>query len=175
MANNAIYRMKIVGAQDNVQEFIRAMQWKDEYTDCGAGRVCDCEVFSEGTVSGTSLYSCECEGACAWSIISAMRNGANPNNIERLSERLKLAIEAYASECGFEFQEHFCVINGEIQCDECIDWTEVDVDALEDVEDGFWEKDWVVESGITKENATQYAEDGYVSIGGYTEWNFELI
>jgi hypothetical protein len=104
-----------------------------------------------------------------------MRQNSDSNNIEQLSARLNLAVEAYSSECGFEFQEHFCVINGEVQCDECIDWTEVDIDVLENIGDDFWEQDWVVESGITKENATQYAEDGYVSIGGYAEWNFEIV
>ena len=172
MANLCSYKMKVWGTEENVQKFLRAMMWQGEYKENGVGRVYDCDVdecYSEG-----DEYSAVCYGSCAWSVLTAMRNH-ECNNLEKLSEQLGLSIEVYAEEGGIGFQEHFCVINGEIQCDECIDWYELDVEEIEECTDDFWKQDWVVASGITKENYMDYAEDGYVHIGGYESWDWEYV
>ena len=172
MANNAYYEMKVVGRQDNVEAFVRAMIWEDEYEQQGAGRVFSCEVYEQG--ESNNGYYVLLSGDCAWSIQSAMRVANNPNNIEKLSKKLELSIEAYCEEGGFEFQEHFLVVNGEVEIDECIDWSEIDVEDIDEIEDDFWQQDWVVASGITKENAKEHAVDGYVSIGGYESWDIQI-
>lgn len=172
MANNAYYEMKVVGRQDNVEAFVRAMLWEGEYEQQGVGRVFSCEVYEQG--ESNNGYYVLLSGDCAWSILSAMRKEYNPNNIEKLSEKLELSIEAYCEECGFEFQEHFLVVNGDVEIDECIDWDELCVDELNQLADEFWQQDYVIESGITKENAKEYAVDGYVCIGGYESWNFQI-
>ena len=172
MANNAYYDMKVVGRQDNVEAFVRAMIWEDEYEQQGAGRVFSCEVYEQG--ESNNGYYVLLSGDCAWSIQSAMRVPNNPNNIEKLSKKLELSIEAYCEEGGFEFQEHFLVVNGEIEIDECIDWCEIDVEDVDECEDDFWQQDWVVASGITKENVKEHAVDGYARIGGYDSWEFKI-
>lgn len=165
MANNAFYSMKVVGAHRNVDEFIRAMQWNGEYAEQGVGRVFNADVYErEDTYAIIG-------GDCAWSIISAMRNEANKNNIEKLSERLNLAIEAYCEECGFEFQEHFLVKNGNVIIDECIDWEEhcvEDYDTKEEAEEDlgttFTEEEW----------SSREANDYRICRGGYDSWDFEI-
>lgn len=172
MANNAYYEMKVVGRQDNVEAFVRAMRWEGEYEQQGAGRVFSCEVYEQG--ESNNGYYMLLLGDCAWSVESAMRVLNNPNNIERLSEKLECQIEAYCEECGCEFQEHFLVVNGEVEIDECIDWCEINVEDVDECEDEFWQQDYVVASGITKDNAKEHAVDGYVSIGGYASWEFQI-
>lgn len=172
MANDAYYEMKVVGRQDNVEAFVRAMLWEGEYEQQGAGRVFSCEVDEQG--ESDNGYYVLLSGFCAWSVVSSMRVANNPNNIERLSAKLELSIETYCEEREFEFQEHFLVVNGKVEIDECIDWCEIDVEYIDYYEDNFWQQDWVVASGITKENVEEYAVDGYVGIGGYKSWDFEI-
>ena len=140
MANNAYYEIKVVGRQDNVEAFVRAMLWEGEYEQQGAGRVFSCEVYGQGESNNGYyvLLSGDCE------------------------------------EGGFEFQEHFLIVNGEVEIDECIDWCEIDVEDIDEIEDDFWQQDWVVASGITKENAKEHEVDGYVCIGGYDSWDFQI-
>lgn len=174
MANYCDYYMIVKGEAAHVEEFIRAMSWEGEYENCGVGRVYDCDVIEKDT-DLDGLTFAVLTGNCAWSIISAMRIESNENNIEKLSARLNLAIEAYSSECGCEFQEHYCVINGVIQCDDCIDYTEICIEDLEEIGDDFWEQSWIVDAGVTKENAMEYAEDDWIKIGGYDSWTWEFV
>lgn len=165
MANNAFYLMKVVGNHNNIEAFIRAMKWQGEYTEQGVGRVFNADVSEqEGNYAMI-------EGDCAWSVISAMRNEGNPNNIEKLSARLNLAIEVYCEECGFEFQEHFLVINGNVIIDECIHWEEHAVEdydtkeeAEEELDTTFTDEEW--------EN--REANDYRICRGGFDSWDFEI-
>lgn len=170
MANDAYYEMNVMGKKSAVDEFIRAMEGKDEYTDNGVGRV-SCEVFRKhDNDDGTVTYSCA--GDCAWSILCAMRDNGRPNNIESLSERLGLEIEAYSEEYGIGFHEHVYINHGIVEVDECVDAYEFNVDDIDD--DIIWDMPKVRESGITKENYMEYAEDGYIRVGGL-EWNFDYV
>ena len=165
MANNAFYHMKVVGDIHKVEEFIRAMKWQGEYTEQGVGRVFNadvCEKEDNYAIIG---------GDCAWSMLSAMRNEANNNNIEKLSERLNLAIEAYCEECGFEFQEHLLVKNGVVIIDQCVDWEEhcvEDYDTKEEAEEDlgvtFTEEEW----------ANRKENDHRICRGGFENWEFEI-
>lgn len=175
MANNCWYRLKVKGSKDNVEEFIRAMKWEGEYADGGVGRVFCCYETPRYADADEVCISAELEGDCAWSVLSSMRAENNPNNIEELSKRLSLGIEVYSEEVGMEFQEHFAVLNGEIQCDDCIDYAEVQEECIEDMDDEFWESDMVESSGVTKENYKDYLDDGYLRVGGYDSWDWEYV
>lgn len=165
MANNAFYLMKVVGDRNNVEAFIRAMKWQGEYTERGVGRVFNTDVYEQ-----EDNYAM-IEGDCAWSVISAMRNEANHNNIEKLSARLNLNIEVYCEECGFEFQEHFLVMNGDVIIDECVDWEEYAVEdfetkeeAEEELEVTFTDEEW----------ANRRSNDYRITRGGFDNWDFEI-
>lgn len=172
MANEAFYSIKVVGRQDDVEAFVRAMNWEGEYEQQGVGRVFECTVDENG--ESNNGYYVLLSGDVAWSIKSAMRAYNNPNNIEKLSEKLELSIEAYCEEAGNGFQEHLLVVNGDVEIDECIDFYEIDVEELDEVSDDFWQQDCVVEAGITKENAAEHAVDGWIRIGGYESWNYQI-
>lgn len=169
MPNYSYYEMKIKGTKKNVEKCIRAMRWEGEYADNGVGRVFNCDIIEQNdnfTIVG---------GDCAWSISSAMRKGENENNIEKLSKKLNLSIEAYSEEPGCEFQEHFCVINGNIQLDECVDYIETYEEDVPELDDCFWTQQVVVEAGVTKDNYTDYLADGYLHIGGYSSWDWLYV
>jgi hypothetical protein len=165
MANNAFYLMKVVGNRDNVEKFIRAMKWQGEYAEQGVGRVFNADVYEQ-----EDNYAI-IEGDCAWSVVSAMRNKENHNNIEELSARLNLAIEVYCEECGFEFQEHFLVIKGDIMIDECVDWEEYAVEDFETKEEAEEE----LETTFTDEEwKNREANDYRICRGGFESWDFEI-
>ena len=170
MANNCYYEMHVFGERVNVKEFIRAMRHEGEYADSGVGRVFSCDVKVEYTTKGKAI--CLCEGDCAWSVLSAMRNDSNPNNIEKLSERLHLDIEVYSAEYGIGFEEHYAICDGEVMVDECIDAYEWCVD---DIDDDFFENEDVIEAGITKDNYKDFVVDDYIRVGGYDNWDFEYV
>lgn len=179
MANNAYYRAHIKGDESNVKEFIRAMKWEGEYAENGAGRIFSCYVIDECVLwsDANHAYFCDMEGDVAWSILSALRKEYNPNNIEELSKRLNLVIEMFSQEPGMGFMEHFVVDNGKVLCDDCFDYCEYDIDKFEenmdDIGDEFWEQDFVKESGITRENYIEFANDGYIEIGGCPmDWEY---
>ena len=165
MANNAFYHMKVVGDISNVEEFIRAMKWQGEYAEQGVGRVFNADVYEKE--DNYAIIG----GDCAWSIISAMRNEFNNNNIEKLSERLHLAIEAYCEECGFEFQEHFLVNNGVVIIDQCVDWEEHCVEDYETKEEA--EEDLCV-TFTEEEWRNRKANDYRICRGGFESWEFEI-
>lgn len=178
MANNCWYDLSVKGTEADVKEFIRAMKWEGEYAEQGVGRVFDFYISDEFEWSG--LYYCKADGDCAWSVKSAMCNISNPNNLEELSKRLNLTIEIFSSEPGIGFKEHFVVENGTVMCDDCFDYYECDIDEFEemmqngDIGDDFWEQDYVVEAGMTKENYMEFEHDGYIEVGG-CELNWEFV
>ena len=172
MANSCYYLMKIKGNKNDVDTFIRAMNYEGEYKNNGVGRVYECDQFDEGGTD--SNYYAICDGTCAWSVITAMRNKEHENNLESISEKLNLGIEVYSEELGFGFQEHFCVINGIVKCDECNDYTEIDVDDIESMDDLFEDK-ILIENGVTKDNYQNYIEDGYLRFGGFKTWDYQYI
>ena len=44
---------------------------------------------------------------------------------------------------------------------------------MDDIGDEFWEQDFVKESGITRENYIEFANDGYIEIGGCPmDWEY---
>lgn len=170
MANNCYYEMHVEGERQHVEEFIRAMKYKGEYTENGAGRIFSCDV--ENVYIAENRLLCLCYGDCAWSVLTAMRNDANPNNIAKLSERLHLAIEVYSYEYGIGFEEHYAICDGDVMVDECIDAAEWYV---EDIDDDFFQNEDVIEAGITRDNYMEFVVDDYIKVGGYNEWNFEYV
>ena len=174
MANDCGYGMKVKGNHANVEEFIRAMRWEGEYEEQGIGRVFSCDVSIICKEDDVCIY--DLFGDCAWSIWSAMRKANNPNNIEALSKKLNLTIEVFSEEPGIGFMEHFAVENGKVLCDDCIDWTSICIDEMEDDEEEFWENygEELAKEGITRENYEEYVQDERIDIGGI-KWEYEFI
>lgn len=178
MANNCDVSIHVKGTKVSVQEFIRAMQWKGEYEECGVGRIYVCEVIDECYLH-ENYYFADIWADCAWSVLSAMRNASNSNNLEAISKRLDLTIEIFSKEPCAGFMEHFVVENGTVMVDDCFDYYECDADKFEELvnngalSDDFWERDFIKEAGMTKENYMEFQHDGYIEVGGCDEnWEF---
>lgn len=178
MANICYVDVSVKGTEVNVKEFIRAMKWQDEYKECGVGRIYEVFEIDEFAWDGEYYAKLGCD--CAWSVKSAMCNISNPNNLEKISKRLNLTIEIFSREPGIGFMEHFVVENGTVMCDDCFDYYECDIDEFEammnsgELGDDFWEQDFVVEAGMTKENYNDFERDGYLEIGG-CDLNWEFV
>lgn len=165
MANVCSCEMRVVGKKENVEEFIRMMEWKDEFKDKGLGRVFEVTVYDmEALKEDYVSYSIDLD--CAWSIKTALVE--RPIGLESETKRLKLALEAYSCECGFSFQEHYLVVNGKILCDECKDWNEYDINVLDEKE----LQDISSESGCSIKDIKVIAagNDGFFSYGGFDDF-----
>jgi hypothetical protein len=179
--------MRIVGKKESVEEFIKVIQADYSYRTMEFSynrhmfRVFEADHDEiEERFDGkfqTTIY-----GYCAWSVSSCMlRDGYygavkkeypddfRGTTLDIESERLNLDIEVYSDECGMCFQEHYIITNGEIVCDECVDWEEYDVydydskeDAEEDLDVKFTDEEW----------ANQ--DDGKICRGGFPNWDFEI-
>lgn len=177
MANDCYYRMRIAGKKENVKEFTRAMKGVDEYESCGVGRVFDCTIVDEFMLDESFVEYLE--GDCAWSILTAMRDPSRENNVESLSKRLSLSVEAYSEEPGVGFAEHFGIINGEIIIDECVDYFECYLPDFEEnisyYDDEFWNSELVKASGMSRENYESFVNTGgYITLGGYHNMEFSI-
>jgi hypothetical protein len=77
-------------------------------------------------------------------------------------------MEVYSEECGCCFQEHYLYINGEIICEECVDYYEYCIGDYDTKEEA--EKEFKIE--ITDEEWNS-GED-FISRGGFENWDFEI-
>ena len=130
MANCCYFLMKITGREEAVQEFIRMLQWKDAFSTCGMGRVQEFEVdedTAEYSEYNREFYSIEGQGDCDWSLKSALQD-FEARSLLKETERLGLAIEAFSSEPGCEFQEHLLIDRGKVLIEDCVDYEEYMVD-----------------------------------------------
>lgn len=186
MANNCYYEMKVVASnKEDIEKFIRAMNEEGEYEGRGVGRVFEC-THDEILQRPDNTYECMLYGDCAWSITSAMVESLLhelPNPLNVITKDLGLTIEAYGSECGFAFQQHLIYDNGECLLDDEIEYWEIDIcdgDEEEFKEDnGCGYDEYFAEEGMAKliedgKTWRDYEWDGYVHLGGYPEWNFEI-
>lgn len=151
--------------------FVRAMRWEGEFKNQGVGQVIFCDINEKGE-SENGSYAILC-GYCSWSILSGLRMDSNPNNIEKLSKKLNLSIEAYSDENDFLFEEHFLVENGEVKCDERVDFDEFKVEWIDKFSEETLER-FKSKYGVTKEKMTEQAVDGFVRLGGYPSWDFSI-
>ena len=187
MPNYCNYSMCVVGAKENVEEFIKVIKADYDYGtmefshDRHMFRVFEAEN-DEIEERFDGKFQAIIDGYCAWSVASCMlergyysdckaRYGSNFKGTTLLieSERLHLDIEVYSSESGCCFQEHYIVSNGEMECEEATDWQEIWVDDYETKE----EAEEAFEMEITDEEWAKGLDEGYFTRGGF-DWDFEI-
>lgn len=141
MANICSVEMKIVGKRPNIDLFIAALEQKN-MVYMGRGLwITDREFDDE---AGYALLS----GECKWSIEAALIDNAismretpsawsfgkdAPEKIEFLTlpeacKKYSVSVEAFSTEPGCEFSEHYVVDPSGIQVDETCDYIEVWLD-----------------------------------------------
>lgn len=177
MANICDFQMCVRGNCSNIEKFYDAMCQKGNIY-MGRGASAEIEFESEDRAMIT--------GWCKWSIQSAlidnaesMRSnperwwwgeGEKPSEFITLWEACKkwnLDMEVYSEESGCCFQEHYVCIEGDIICDECVEWYEYCIDDYETKEEAEAELD--IE--ITDE---EWSSEAFISRGGFENWDFEI-
>lgn len=133
MANNCFYDLKAVGTKESLDELVQILQY--EHPELRMYRIFSAEVYEEGINSNQDRYITAC-GDVAWSISSSMLRDISPEqegvtNILTETARLGLVVEIFSSEPGIGFQEHYIIDRGEIQEEECVDYSEYWYDSSE--------------------------------------------
>ena len=178
MANMCDFQMCVRGNCSNIEKFYDAMCQKGPIW-MGRGASAEIEFESEDRAFIT--------GWCKWSIQSALIDNAEsmrsnpdrwyfgddkPSEFITLWEACKkwnVDMEVYAEECGCCFQEHFVCIEGDIICDECVEYNEYWLEEYETKEEA--EAELGIE--ITDEE-WKNRDDNYISRGGFENWDFEI-
>lgn len=177
MANICSFNMCVVGDKKNIEDFYKAIS---QNGNLWMGRGAEAEIEYDGDLAYI-------DGWCKWSIQSALIDNAismrtNPDRWhwgegerERLefitlieaTEKWNLIVEIYSEESGCCFQEHFIFDNGEVVCDECIDWYEYCIDDFETKEEA--EEELGIE--ITDD---EWENECFISRGGFENWEFSI-
>lgn len=181
MANLCSFSMCVKGKHEDIEAFYNAMSQKGNIY---MGRGADAEINYEDEENTAFI-----DGWCKWSIQSALINNAismreEPNiwhwgeNVDVSSlefitlfeacKKWNLDMEVYSEEGGCCFQEHYVVVNGDLICDECVDWQEYYIGEYETKEEAENE----LEIEITDEEWDSGEE--YISRGGFENWDFEI-
>ena len=182
MANICDFSMRVRGQKDDIEKFYNAMcQNGNVYM----GRGTDAEINYEDE---DEYYTAWIQGWCKWSVQSAMIDNAismrtEPNmwyfgdsvdksKIEFITlieacQKYSLDMEVFSEESGCCFQEHIMVIDGEVVIDDCVEWNEYCLDDFDTKEEAEEE----LEIKITDE---EWDEGGFISRGGFGEWEFEI-
>ena len=179
MANICSFSMVVKGSRADIEKFYNAMS---QNGDIYMGRGAEADIQYEDEENRAFI-----DGQCKWSVQSAMIDNAismrtEPNmwhfgNVDtsklefvtlvEACERWNLTVEVYSEEPGCCFQEHYMIVNGELVCDECVDWHEYCLDDFETKEEA--EKELDIK--ITDE---EWADGGFITRGGFDEWEFEV-
>lgn len=178
MPNYCNYSMRIVGRQEDVDQFVKELKTDYSYDDYGCSEIEEglrhfCRVFHADVIYNepikfkinenccVMLRDVTISGDCAWSVESCMTkhgyysqlkdkygNRSKATTLKLESKILNLIIEVYSEESGCCFSEHMLYVNGKKVIDDCVDYYETWED-----EDGNLLDDPIIE-------------------GGYGEWEF---
>lgn len=181
MANMCGFSMMVKGNRNDIEAFYNAMRQDGKVW---MGRGANAEIEYEDGANRAFI-----NGDCKWSIQSAlvdnaisMRNnpagwyfdeGVDSSKLEFITlfeacKKWNLNMEVYSEECGFEFQEHYIFADGDLICDECVDYYEYDISEFETKEKA------EEELGITITDAEWSNKEEWVSRGGFENWDFEI-
>lgn len=181
MANLCSFCMCVKGTHDNIEKFYNAMS-QNGNVYMGRGAEADIEYEDEENKAFIT-------GCCKWSVQSAMVNNAismretpsmwywgddtDATELEFITlweacKKWNLDMEVYSEEAGCCFQEHYVVVNGDLICDECVDYYEYWIDEFENKEDA--EKEYGIE--ITDEEWN--SGESFISRGGFEDWDFDI-
>ena len=166
MANNCWYQMRIAGKKESVEQLIAMLSGK---APTRLGRVFSVNKDEPFTPypGNRSIGYADVSGDCAWSIRESMLPGSNPSvTLATEAKRLGLALEAYSSEPGNQFQEHVLINKGDILTFDCVDYEEHCVEGMSEKQ----LTELCKEKGLTKEELlSQVNYNGDYIVGGFGE------
>lgn len=170
MPNYCEYEMKVRGKKENCQKWLQKMKSYDEPNHFW--RMFD-PIYISDEGGTDDDYFMVFAGDCAWSLETCCRDSGYSGGVDLFevnTRELHLKMEAYSSEPGCEFQEHYIYIDGECEVDDCVEWHEW----YYDESDGTFEE-WKKMYGLPdylSEDA--FDEDGYYHEGGFSYWGFHI-
>ena len=180
MANICSFQMYVRGNCKDIEKFYDAMCQKGNIY-MGRGADAEIEFESEDRACIT--------GWCKWSVVSAMVTNAESMRSEpnmwwwgdgKTSEGLEfitlfeackkwnLDMEVYSEESGCCFQEHYVFVDGELICEECVEWNEYCIEDYETKEEA------EAELGIEITDEEWGSGDAFIGRGGFENWDFEI-
>ena len=77
-------------------------------------------------------------------------------------------MEVYSEESGCCFQEHYVFVDGDLICEECVEWNEYWIDDYETKEEAEGEL------GIKITDEEWNSGDACFTRGGFENWDFEI-
>lgn len=180
MANICSFSMLVKGDTENIKKFYNAMTQNGSIY-MGRGADAKLELDEEDGVG-------QIDGWCKWSVRSAMESNAismrnnpgmwafsnvDPTKLEFITlfeacRKWNLDMEVYSEEPGCCFQEHYVVVNGDLICDECVEWNEYCIDDYESKEEA------EAELGIEITDEEWNSGECFIGRGGFESWDFEI-
>lgn len=180
MANICSFQMRVRGNKSDIEQFYNAMiQNGAIYMGRGAEAEIDWDDDDVAMI----------DGWCKWSVSSAMvrnavdmrtnpsgwywGNGVSSEGLEFITlweacKKWNIVMEVYSEEGGCGFQEHYICDKGDLICEECVEWSEYDLEDYDTKEEA--EEELGIE--LTDEEwANKYER---VTRGGFENWDFEV-
>lgn len=77
------------------------------------------------------IYAYTFLATCNWSIETALVKCSEHLTLQKLSSLYNIGIEAYSSEPGFYFQEHYIAFDGEIQLSDCVPYFKIHIESID--------------------------------------------
>ena len=181
MANICSFSMCVKGERKNIEAFYNAMI---QNGNIYMGRGGDASIEYEDEENRAFI-----DGWCKWSVQSAMidnaismrtepniwsfGDGVDATKIEFITlfeacKKWNLDMEVYSEESGCCFQEHYICSNGNVICDECVEWNE------------YWISDYDTKEEAEKELDIKITDEEWnsgedcISRGGFEDWDFEI-
>lgn len=120
------------------------------------------------------LYIAQFNGTCRNSLsdsVMTFSQGSERNavSIQDESKRLGLSIELFSEETGNGFQEHICVINGDLIIDDSINLEVISFDADSEHLEEFFEEN--IDYGYTMDDLEDLVDDnGDIVLGGFEDF-----
>lgn len=169
MPNMCGFDLMVAGKESAVKEFVHMLSRTGPYgpdSQIGLGRVFSFGVhegFTERNATNSSFISIQGCGDCGDSFKISVVD-ASPFNLESECERLGIVVEAFSSEPGAGFQEHFLCNKGVLEIAECVDYHESVPSNMnpEDIESLAQERGLTVDELWSKVNVNgEYKEGGF--------------
>lgn len=164
MPNWCDFTMKIKGTKENCLKWLSRM---NDYEKDNHFYRMEASLIDEEEKEGD--YAMILGGCCAWSLESCCRASGYSNGVDLFevnSRELGIDMEAWSTEPGIGFQEHYIYKKGECLKDECLDYVEYyyDPNEFKNVEE------FIAEYGLEEEFDENNLIDEYYSISNFSNY-----
>ena len=170
MANNCYFEMKIKGTKANCEAWYKKMTSCDELNHFY--RIFSADIYNEGGTD-KEYYMC-IAGDCAWSLETCCRASGYSEGTDLFAvntQGLNLVMEAYSSEPGCAFQEHYIYNRGNCLKDACVDYYEVHYNADDYYDFEAFKREYDIPDEVTEDDLD---EGGNYCEGGFKDWIFTI-